>query len=225
MPTLKLFFAPGACSRASLIALEESGAPFGTQLVRFLKGDHRAGEYLALNPKGKVPLLVVDGRPLTENVAILTWIARAFPERALLPFTGDPYDDAGILSLLAWCSSALHPLVNRLRMPQMSCDQPESFVRIRAMAAAGLADNFRIVEERLAGRDWYLDRWSLVDVYLYWAWFRATDSGFDPAPFPRFADHARRLCERPAAARALAREAEAEAWLESQGLVFKPPGR
>ena len=225
MPTLTLFYAPGACSRVSHIALEETGAPFTAELVRFMKGDHRSADYLRLNPKGKVPLLVVDGRPLTENVAILGYLARAFPEQRLLAFTGEPFADAEVTSLLAWCSSGLHPLVNRLRMPQMSCDLPESFARIRAMASAGLAENFRIADERLADRNWYLDDYSLVDVYLYWAWFRATGSGFDPTPFPRLAGHATRLCARPAVQRALAREAEAQARLEAQGLMFKPPAR
>lgn len=223
MPTLQLHYAPGACSRVSLIALEESGAPFDAQLVRFMKGDHRSPDYLRLNPKGKVPLLVTDGRPLTENVAILSYLAHEFPERKLLPFTGDPFGDAAILSVLAWCSSGLHPLVNRLRMPQMSCDLPESFARIRAMASAGLAQNFAVAEERLASRDWYFDDYSLVDAYLYWCWFRATGSGFDASPFPRLVAHEARVLARPAVARALAREAEAESWLESQGLVFRPP--
>lgn len=223
MPTLQLHYAPGACSRASLIALEETGAPFDAVLVKFMKGDHRSPEYLRLNPKGKVPLLVADGRPLTENVAILTYLARAFPQKRLLPFTGEPFADAEVVSLLAWCSSGFHPLVNRFRMPQMSCDLPESFARIRALAGAGLAQNFAVAEERLAGRDWYLGEFSLVDAYLYWCWFRATGSGFDAAPFPRMAAHERRMLARPAVARALAREAEAEAWLEAQGLTFKPP--
>jgi len=223
VPALKLFYAPGACSRVSHIALEETGAPFDAELIRFMKGDHRSGDYLRLNPKGKVPLLVVDGGPLTENVAILTYLARAFPEGRLLPLGDDPFLDAQVTSLLAWCSSGLHPLVNRLRMPQMTCDQPESFGRIRAMAADGLAQNFQIVETHLAEREWYLDDFSLVDVYLYWVWFRATGSGFETSGFPLYANLCRRVTERPAAQRALAREAEAEALLEAQGLVFRPP--
>src|SRR5437868_5644486 len=67
---LRLYFSPGACSRVPMIALEEIGQPFDTRLVAFMKGEHRTAEYLALNPAGKVPLLVADGRPVTQNVAI-----------------------------------------------------------------------------------------------------------------------------------------------------------
>jgi glutathione S-transferase len=223
MTSMTLFYAPGACSRVAHIALEETGAPFATELVRFMAGDHRSPQYLALNPKGKVPLLVADGRPLTENVAILMFLARMFPQCRLLPLTTEPRAEAEVLSLLAWCASGLHPLVNRLRMPQMTCDVRESFASIRVFASRALAQSFHLIESRLSDREWYLEDYSLIDAYLYWVWFRATGSGLDPSPFPMYAAHAQRLCARPAVQRALAREEAAEKRLESQGLVFRPP--
>jgi glutathione S-transferase len=71
---MSLYFSPGACSRVTLIALNEVDARVETHLVKFARGDHRSAEYLKLNPKGQVPTLVADGRPVTENVAILTWL-------------------------------------------------------------------------------------------------------------------------------------------------------
>src|SRR5258708_21237858 len=80
VPTFTLHFAPDTCARVPLIALEEIGCPYRIEIVAFAKGQHRSPDYLALNPQGKVPTLIVDGRPLSENVPILSWLARAFPE-------------------------------------------------------------------------------------------------------------------------------------------------
>jgi glutathione S-transferase len=87
MSDITLYFAPNTCARVPMTALEEIGIPFKTELVAFMRGDHRSPGYLALNPKGKVPALTVDGRVLTENVAILVWLATTFPDATLLPMT------------------------------------------------------------------------------------------------------------------------------------------
>jgi len=218
---LKLYFSPGACSRVPMIALEEIGAPFETRLVAFMKGEHRAPAYLALNPAGKLPLLVADGRPLAQNVAILTFLARTFPEAGLLPFTGDPYEDSQILRWLAWCASDLHPIVTRIRIPVFFCDLPEAPARVRAMAEAAMAAQLAPVEAQLGTRPWLLgETWSAVDAYFYWIWFRISGAGFDPGPFPNIADFARRMEARPAVRRTIARDDAAQAELEQRGLAM-----
>ena len=223
---LKLFFSPGACSRVTLIALEETGASFETELVAFMAGEHKAPAYLALNPAGKVPTLLVEDRPLAQNVAILTFLARSFPDAGLMPFTGDAFEDAELLSELVWCSSDLHPLVTRLRIPNFFCDLPGAPERVRQMAEAPMAAQLAKAEARLRERSWFLgDHWSAIDAYLYWVWFRITGAGFDAEPFPALVRHAAKMEERPAVRRALAREAEAEAELKSRGLAFVPPPR
>ena len=111
MTELTLYFAPDSCSRVPLIALEEIGCPYDLHVVAFARGEHRSPGFLALNPKGKVPTLVVDGRPLSENVAILGWLATRFPEAALLPPSDDPWDRAQVTADLAFCASGLHPMV------------------------------------------------------------------------------------------------------------------
>jgi glutathione S-transferase len=80
---LTLFFAPGASSMAPHIALHEIGVPFESRPVRFLQNDNRTEEFLALNPEAKVPLFLVDGRPLTEVAAILYFLARSHREAGL----------------------------------------------------------------------------------------------------------------------------------------------
>ncbi|HUN74070.1 MAG TPA: glutathione S-transferase family protein [Steroidobacteraceae bacterium] len=216
-----LFFAPGACSRVPLIALEEIGEPFETRLIRFKKGDHRSAEYLALNPAGKVPTLVVDTAALTQNVAILTFLANSFPDAALLPFSGDTLTDARLASQLSWFSSDLHPLVTRIRLPQFFCDVPGGPQRVRELAEMTMRWQLAPLEARLAAQPWLLGAaWSVLDAYLYWVWFRITGAGFSREKFPNIMQHAERMESRPAVKRMLAREAQAEAELQAHGLAM-----
>jgi glutathione S-transferase len=213
-----------------MIGLEELSVPFDTRLVRFMKGEHRSVEYLKLNPKGKVPVLVVDGEALSENIAILTYLARAYPEAQLLPLGRGAIEDARVLSLLSWCASGLHPIVTRLRLPQLFCDAPGHIDRVWHLAAEAMKPNFAAIEALLTHREWILGHWSLVDAYVYWVWFRATGAGFDERGYPRFAEHAQRVMQRPSTQRVLARDAEAEEQLSREGLSvnfasYKPVGR
>ena len=82
---LTLYFAPGSSSMAPHIALREVGAAFEARPVSFRRREHRSADYLALNAEGKVPTLLIDGRPLTEVAAILFYLARSFPAAGLLP--------------------------------------------------------------------------------------------------------------------------------------------
>src|SRR5215211_817788 len=101
---LTLYFSPGACSMASHIALEEIGAPYEKKPTLLAKGEQKTDAYLKLNPRGKVPTLAVDGgKTLVENTAILTYLAREFPEKKLLP--SDPLEEARCISLMAWFSN------------------------------------------------------------------------------------------------------------------------
>lgn len=104
---LKLYYSPGACSLAAHIVLEELGFPYKAQKLNLLEGEQRKPEYLALNPMGRVPTLVVDGKPLTENPAILTFLGGGFPQKGLWP--KETWAQAMLLSALSWCSNTLHP--------------------------------------------------------------------------------------------------------------------
>lgn len=223
MAALKLYFAPGSCSRATLIALEEIGVPYDAQVVAFMQYEQGRPEYLALNPKGKVPLLLADGRPITETVAIMGWLAETYPDAKLLPRANTAYARAQIVGDLAWASSALHALIARLRFPMMFTSNQEAFESVFDMASAAMAKNFSIIETRLAGRDWWHGDWSVQDAYLYWVWTRSVNAGFDVSPFEIFSAHAARMEARPAVQRALAREAEGEAALAARGASFAIP--
>jgi glutathione S-transferase len=221
MPAI-LHMAPYTCARVTAIALEEAGIAFETKLVRFLKGEHKSPEYRHFNPKGKVPALEIDGDVLTENVAILTYLAERFPDANLMPQAGSAADRAHQLADLCFCSATLHPLVTRIRMPMFFAG-PNNAVAVKQAGEKAMDEYFQMVEERLAdGPWWYGAEWSAMDAYLYWVFWRVEGAGYEVARFPRFTAHARTMEARPAVQRALAREEAAQAQLEAEGLAFVP---
>ena len=220
---LELYFSPGSCPRVSMIALEETGAPYQAHVVAFMAGDHRKPEFLALNPSGKVPVLVADGQSLVQTVAILSFLDEVFPAAKLFPSRETPIARARFLGDLVSCSADLHPIVTRIAFPQVMIDHAEGAAALRAKALEMMAFQLNRFEARLQEQLWLAGtQWSVLDAYLHWVWFRITGAGFDPAPFPRLADHHARMLQRPSVQRALAREAEAVRDLESRGLMPRP---
>jgi glutathione S-transferase len=220
---LELYFSPGACSRVTLIALEETGAPFETHLLAFMAGEHRQPDYLRLNPAGKVPTLVAGGEPITQNVAILTFLARNFPQAELLPASSSLLEEARLLGMLVTFTADLHPIVTRIAFPQLMVENADSANLLRAKAKEVMKSQLAPYELRLASQDWLAgDAWSILDAYLFWIWGRITGAGFDPTPFPAIASHFARVEQRPSVQRALAREAEAVGILDGRGLMMRP---
>ncbi len=220
MPSIELYWSPGSCARVPFVALEEAGAEFELHVLNRYVGEHQAAEYRAVNPKEKVPALVLDGWAITENPVIQTVIARTFPEARLLP-TGDERTVTEALSMMAWFASGLQPAVARQRFPGVFSDDEASLDRIRVFARRELEKAFAILEGRLSDREWLFGDWSIIDAYMLWMWFRAVGSGMEPGPFPRCADHALRTEARPSVAKVLDREEEEFARFEESGTV--PP--
>jgi glutathione S-transferase len=175
---LTLYFSPGASSMATHIALHEVGAPFETRLVSLAKKENLKPEFLAINPEGKVPTLVIDGRPLTEVAANLWYLAKRFPQAELLP-QNDLLAEAEVLSWMSFIASTIHP-ARRIGMERWK----EVF---------GLADR------RLGGRDWAIGRYSIADIHLfrlYWRFHRTVDPA--PSDYPGLTAHYQRMMARPA---------------------------
>ena len=210
MTTLLLCYAPVTCARVSLVALEEIGAPYDLRVINVARDEQLSAEYLGFNPKGKVPVLVADGRTLTETPAILTWLAKTYPEAGLLPLGRDDFEDALVQSDLNFASSGLHPIVTRLCRSQFFSNIPGGPESVYAMSEPAMHLNFRLIEERLSrNRWWYGDQWSMMDVYLNWIWYRVTSTPFDVSPYGHYAAHGRELSGRPAMQRAERRGEEA----------------
>ena len=180
---LTLYFAPGSSSMAVHIALNEIGVPFEGRPMSFAKDELRSPGYLALNPEGKVPTLVIDGRPLTEVAAILHYLAKRFPEADLLP-RGDIEAEAQALSWMSFIAATLHPARRR------GLDY--------AIEVYGIADR------RLAGKAWAVGRYSIADIHLFRLYWRLASS-LKPAEgtFPSLAAHHDRMLARPAVQRTL----------------------
>jgi glutathione S-transferase len=218
MASLALYWIPGSCARVPFVALEEAGAEFELRPINRYRGEHETAAYRAINPKGKVPALVVDETVVTEVPVVVQKLARLFPEAGLLP-RGEE-DEIEALSLMAWFASSLHPSAGMQRFPNLYSDDATSLEGIRSKARADLRKGFTILESRFAdGREWLFGRWSIVDVYAFYIWFRVVGSGFEAGDFPLYAAHARRCEQRPSVARVLDREEAVFAGYEAEGLL------
>ena len=203
-----LYYAPGACSLASHIALEEAGAPYDTVRLDLAAGDRRAPEYLAINERGRVPALVSGDWVLTENSAILRHVARAHPEARLWP--DDLKAQAVADEWLCWLSINHHPAYAHIRRAERYSDDEAALPGIRAKAADTFGDLCTMTEVRLSNGGWAVgDRFSVVDAYLmvFFVWAHGPTLRFDmPARFPSWTAHARAAAERPAVRTVFARE-------------------
>jgi len=224
MTDLKLFVAPNTCARVPTIALEQIGVPFETSLVRTAANQQNSPEFLKVNPKGKVPALLIDGDSLTENVAILSWLNAEYPEANLLPKTSDPLEKLNQTADIAFFSGTVHPTVTRIAMPiKFIPDAKRSFETVRPKGEEDMRKIMEMINARLEnGTWWYGEEWSVVDGYLYWVWGRITGVGFDGSDFLNLRRHFDLSNDRPAVQRAMAREAVNVETLKAEGLYMAP---
>lgn len=207
---MKLYYSPGACSLAPHIALEEAGGAYELSLVKFAETQQRSPEYLAINPKGRVPALVDDGFVLTEAPAILRYVARRNPGSGLWP--EDARAEARCAEWLAWCSSTVHVTYAHVRRAERYATSEAGQAEVVAKGRESCRDVWGQVEAKLAaaGAGWAAGAaYSVADAYvfLFWTWGRAQVLAYDmAADFPAWTAHARRMGERPAVRRALEQE-------------------
>jgi glutathione S-transferase len=180
---LTLYFAPGSSSMAVHIALHEIGAPFEAKPMSFKLNDMGSAHFLRINPAGKVPTLLIDGRPLTEVAGILFYLARRFPEAKLLP-CGDAEAEAHVVSWMSFIASTLHPA------------RKQGLDHVRQV--------YGIADRRLDG-GWALgERYSIADIHLfrlYWRMFNSLHPS--SGEFPNLDTHYARMMARPAVQRTI----------------------
>src|SRR5271166_4027595 len=184
---LTLYFAPGSSSMAPHIALHEIGAPFESRPLSFHSKQNREPAYLAINPEGKVPTLVIDGRPLTEVAAILFYLARRFPQAGLLP-SDDVEAEAHVVLWISFIAATVHPA--------------------RRQGLEHARSVYRIAEQRLGEQDWTVGRYSIADIHLFRLFWRFQAS-LNPAQgeFPHLSAHYQRMMVRPGVRKTIAIEA------------------
>jgi len=183
---LTFYFAPGSSSMATHIGLHEVGVPFEPRPMSFKSGDLRRPEYLSLNPEGKVPTLVIDGRPLTEVAAILYYLARRYPAAGLLP-TDDPEAEAQAISWMSFIASTLHPARAR------------GFDHVKIV--------YGVADRRLGQNEWAVGRYSISDIHLFRLYWRIVGA-FKPehGTFPNLQRHYEQMMKRPTVQKTLEAE-------------------
>ncbi len=206
--TLKLFYSPNACSLATHIALEEAGADYELVLTSTRDGSVRRPEYLAINPKGRVPALQTDRGVLTEAPVILGWIAQTYPE-ARLASTDDSFAFADMQAFNVFLASSMHIMFALHWRAHRFVEGEDHLAAVRAHAPKALAEQFTLVEDRLEdGRTWVNgEAYTTSDPYLlvFSRWLEETGLG-SLDDYPRVKAHRARVEARPAVRRALEQE-------------------
>lgn len=204
---LTLYFAPGTCALASHIALEEAGGDYASIRVDFRADDQRKPQFLKINPKGRVPVLVTERGILTETPAILAFIAQSFPAARLAPIE-DPFAFARVQAFNSYLCSTVHVAHAHRTRGYRWTDDPAAIEALKAKVPQTVGDCYELIErEMLEGPFVMGETYSIADPYLFTItqWLEA--DGVDRARFPKVVEHDRRMRERPAVQRALAAHA------------------
>jgi glutathione S-transferase len=202
---LTLYYAPGACSMAPHIVLEETGASYATELVSLAKGEQQGDAYLRVNPRGKVPALRTEAGVLTENVAILTYLAHLFPGAKLLP--DEPFAMARCLSHMAYLSNTVHPAFTHIVRPGRFATDEIAHENVRTTGRENAWTLLQELDALLAGKSWVLGhQYSVADPYtlVIYGWGRHNRMPVEQlAHYTAFKD---RMLQRPAVRTVLERE-------------------
>jgi glutathione S-transferase len=205
---MKLYFAPGACSLAPHIVLEETGSPFELSRVDLGTNQQNSAEYLRVNPKARVPALVDGDWVLTEAPAILRYIAARHPATGLWPW--EPREEARCAEWLNWLSSTVQPAFGHVRRAARYASDPRAVEDVAATGKKSARELWQAVDQKIGHGPWAVgERYSVADPLLivYWLWGRGPVLGFDmEREFPNWTEHARRLAMRPAVQRAFSSE-------------------
>lgn len=190
---MKLYTSPGACSLADHIALQWSGAPYEAQVVS--RDDRKQGWYRALNPAGAVPVLQVGDWVLTQNAAILNYIADKFPQ-AKLGGDGSPEGRAEVNRWLAFLNSDMHPAFHPLFGSTAALGEAAD-TRAKELAKQKLRGQFERIDAQLSGGDWLVASRSIADPYLFVVTQWAKNLGIDLAGLDNLAAFDARMAADP----------------------------
>lgn len=196
--TTRFYYGPKTCALATHIVLEYVGADYEAIKLDFRENQQRSKEYLAVNPKGRVPALVTDRGVITETPALLLYLAQTYPQAKLAPLD-DPFALAEMQAANSWFCSTVH--VAHAHGPRGSrwSDDPAALQSMKAKVSTNMSDCFDLIEKDLLRGPWLMGaNFTVADPYLFTmsSWL-ATD-GVEMAKFPRVAEHYKRMLEMPA---------------------------
>jgi len=204
---LAFYYAPNTCALASHIALEEAGAAYEPRRVDFSSAEQTKPDYLKVNPKARVPALVTDRGVLTENPAILVYVAQTYPSARLAPLE-DPFAFAELQAFNSYLCSTVHVAhAHRVRGYRWA-DEPEALEAMKKKVPQSVGACFELIERQFFRGPWVMgETYTIADPYLFTLASWLEGDGVDPRAYPRVREHRSRMAERPAVKRALAQEA------------------
>jgi glutathione S-transferase len=202
---MKLYFSPGACSLSPHIVARESGLPIELEKVDMRAKKTASGkDFLAINPKGYVPVLELDdGQVLTEGPAIVQYLADQKPQAGLVPAAGT-LDRYRVQEMLCFINSEIHKSYSPLFSDKTSAD-------VRQEKHDYLRKRYATIERALDGKSYLFgDQFSVADAYLFTVTRWAAHVKVDLADYPNLAAFQKRVAERTAVQEALKAESPAE---------------
>jgi glutathione S-transferase len=196
---LTLFYAPGACSLAAHIALEEAGEKYEARRMDLTKGEQRTPEYLKVHPVGRVPaMLLGNGEPLTENTAILPYIGKRY---GMWPY--DPLAVARAHSVIGFFASTVHPAHAHISRPERYATDQAMFPNIQAQGRKMFFEYLSQIDGMLAGREWLSDIYTVLDPYAFTFYTWGVRREMPMSDLKHFTAHRDRMMARPAVRRAV----------------------
>jgi glutathione S-transferase len=202
----KFYYATGTCALATHIALEEAGAPYEAVRVDFAARAQRSPDYLAINPKGRVPALVAEQGTLTETPALLVFVAQSFPAAELAPLS-DPFALARVQEFNSYLCSTVHVAHAHGRRGERWADDAAAIEAMKRKVPQTMTECFELIEHKLLQGPWVMgERYTICDPYLFTIGTWLEGDGVDTGKLPKVIAHRRRMLERPAVRKAVAIE-------------------
>ena len=199
---LTLFYAPGACSMAPHIVLEEGGEKYEPKRMDLSKGEQKTPEYMKIHPLGRVPALKLeDGTPITENTAILPFLGKRF---GLWP--NDAVKEAQALSLIGFFAASVHPANAHVGRPERYTEDKSAFPGLQAMGKKTFHGYMKQIDEMLAKREWLSDKYSVLDPYAFVFYVWGTRRELPMGELKNYSAAKDRMVKRPAVQRVMADE-------------------
>ena len=199
---LTLYYAPGACSMAAHIVLEEAGEKYEPKRVDLAGGEQRTDAYLKINPQGRVPAIKLDsGEPIAENTAILPYLGKRF---GLWP--SDPVAEAKALSLIGFFAATVHPAHAHVGRPERYASDPALYPNLKETGLKSFHGYLKQIDEIINGREWFSDRYSVVDPYAFVFYTWGARRGLPVGELKNYTAFKDRMLDRPAVQRVVKEE-------------------
>jgi len=203
---LKLYYATGTCALATYMTLEEAGADYAAERLSFKDNQQNSPDYLAINPKGRVPALVTDRGVLTETPAMLAFIAQSFPKAKLAPLE-DAFAFAQVQSINSYLCSTVHVAHAHKGRGYRWATEETSFADMKRMIPKTMAANFDLIERDMLKGPWVMgESYTVCDAYLYTLTLWLDGDGVDIATLPKVKAHRAAMESRPAVQKVLAEQ-------------------